>query len=358
MHTFKQMNSLFYLPVLLAYYFQQRSHSAETRIISVVDAAAATFFHATTQRQLRSSSRRNVVLRDLSKDTGSSKLKTAVIPAESLEASSTSPVAASIYNGPVFASYDNNEDEDDGNKGEAAQGLEMEGILELTELGIDIAIGPSMAAPGQLGLYCRCSDTVDSVTLPECSLLCGYAKPGTFLSSDVVDKTVGFTLHNSTTAIFFERQLMTVQDALLKAATEYGNGSCGLAGHELSMTGDDQPIVIQPIANGFHRYYCPDNDKTLPIAVQNYGQFCNDLAWNQLSPPCSNEEYKERSKRLNCIQLVWRLEYDTNTQCLVPTWPVSVLSRDLQFENHEFMELGTHYGWNYWQATIQLDELA
>ena len=260
---------------------------------------------------------------------------------------SNSPIEIPVYNGPMLASHT---DDDDLSL--------MDGIIELPELGIEIAVGPSTVVPGQLGLYCRCIDTVDAITLPECTLLCGYAKPGTFLDTDEGDKTVGFTLQSGTTAIFFERQLMTVQDALTKAATQYGNGSCGLAGHDLSMIDDDDMIVLQPVANGFKRYFCPDESKIEPIPIQCYGQYCNDLAWNQLSPPSNSDDYMERSKICNCMQLVWRLEYDTTTQCLVPTWPVSVISHDVRFQNHNFMELGTRYGWNYWQAIVNLDDLA
>jgi hypothetical protein len=265
---------------------------------------------------------------------------------------STPALEIPIYSGPLFEPYVADDDDD------VDAVSPMEGILELTELGLDIAIGPSTIVPGQFGLYCRCIHSVDSVTLPECTLLCGYAKPGTFLDTDVGDKTVGFVLQSGTTAIFFERQLMTVQDALSKAATEYGNGSCGLAGHELSLSEKDESILLQPVANGYKRYFCPNEEKVDPIPIQNYGQYCNDLAWNQLSPPSNSDEYMEKSRIHNCVQLVWRLEYDSATQCLVPTWPVSVTTHDVRFENHNFMELGTRYGWKYWQAIVNLEDLA
>lgn len=236
----------------------------------------------------------------------------------------------------------------------------MAATLQLAELGIDLAVGPSLVSPGQLGLFCRCSDDIDSVALPECTLLCGYANPGTFLDADVGDKTVGFSLTSSTTAVFFDRQLMEIGDALQKAATDYGNGACGLAGHELSM--NDQDILTIHQVDGFDRYFCPDlvnrEHDDQDVNVQNFGQFCNDLAWNMMSPPSNLKEYMERSASNNCVQLVWRLEYDASCQCLVPSWPVSVLSRDVSFENQEFMELGTRYGWGYWQATVELENLA
>ena len=102
-----------------------------------------------------------------------------------------------------------------------------------------------------------------------------------------------------------------------------------------------------------------DNDATtMDISVANLGQFCNDLAWSYEDPPENKDEYDSISLEKNAIQLVWRLEFNTETNCLVPpTWPVSVVADDLQFKNEEFMELGTKYGWNYWQATVDMEEL-
>lgn len=257
----------------------------------------------------------------------------------------------SVYTGPLFVEDDNDDQP-------------MTAELQLAELGIDLAVGASVVSPGQLGVFLRCSQDVDSVTLPECTLLSGYANPGTFLNTDVGDKTVGFTLRSSTTAVFFQQSLMEVGDALQLAASEYSNdGACGLAGHDLSMNNDGN-LSIQPVDAGFDRYFCPDlvndSDHTLTehdVNVQNFGQFSNDLAWDQLSPPGSVEEYMARSAVHNCVQLVWRLEYDESCKSLKPSWPVSVLSRDVRFENREYMELGTRYGWGYWQATVQLEDL-
>lgn len=257
---------------------------------------------------------------------------------------SAQSVPCDVYSGPIL-------------EPDATQA--MTAALQLAELGIDVAVGKSVVSPGQLGLFVRCSDNVDSVSLPECTLLCGYAKPGTFLSKDVGDKTVGFTLANSRTAVFFERQLMEIGDALELAASEFGNGACGLAGHELSMN-EDNVVSIRPV-EGFDRYFCPDlvNSDYVDgdVTVQNFGQFCNDLAWDMMSPPTSLEEYTNRSAKNNCVQLIWRLEYDEASQSLVPSWPVSVLSKDVNLENQEFMELGTRYGWGYWQATVELENL-
>jgi hypothetical protein len=172
---------------------------------------------------------------------------------------SSKSLPSDVYSGPILDP-------------EAYEG--MTAALHLAELGIDVAVGKSLVSPGQLGLFVRCSDNVDSVSLPECTLLCGYAKPGTFLNTDVGDGCV------------FERQLMEVGHALQLAASEFGNGACGLAGHELSMN-EEEVLLIRPVEGGFDRYFCPDlvNSDHVggDIIVQNFGQFCNDLAWDSVA---------------------------------------------------------------------------
>ena len=237
--------------------------------------------------------------------------------------------------------------------------------ITLAELGLDIAIAPSIAVPAQLGLYVRLTDNVDSVTLPSMTLLCGYAKHGTFQSSRAVNnhggKTVGFAIPSAHTAVFLDQKLMSIADALEYAARVYGDGSCGLMGHDLRMNDDTSEIIIAPVdQHGFARFFAPDmvqrvlhneDVKVEEFVVANFGQYANDLAWDAANPPHTQEEYKLRSQSNNVLQLVWRVEYDADKKSLVPSWPVSIISRDVTFENGgEFMEVGACYGWNYWQA--------
>lgn len=244
--------------------------------------------------------------------------------------------------------------------------------VSLGELSLDLALAPSSAVPSGLGLYVRLSDPeeVSSVTVPDLALLGGYSREGTFESSDVGDKTVGFALRDANTAVFYQRQLMSVGEAIQLAADSEGGGMCGLIGHELRLTeggGDDAvfgtSVEVEPVDDGFPRYFVPelinrdeaaaDDDYT----VQNFGQFCNDLAWNYDDPPASSDEYDSRSEEYNVVQLIWRMEFDPEGRCLRPSWPVSVFARDVTFDNAEFMEIGTRYGWSYWQATVDLDKI-
>lgn len=257
--------------------------------------------------------------------------------------------------------------------------------VSLGELGLDLYVAPSMVAPGQLGLFAILAEDTARVTLPECALLCGYARQGTFATKDEGDKTVGFVLAGPHTAVYYDQQLMSVIDALtLAAETKGANQTCGLAGHVLIQkeenTGDTDDedttdrIEIHVDNNPeFARYFIPslannnndnknDEDENenenaaKEFTVQNLGQFCNDLAWNYDQPPQNHDEYDTLSDQHNAVQLVWRLEFCDHTNSLIPSWPVSVLAQTLCFENTDTLqELGTRYGWNYWQATVDLE---
>jgi hypothetical protein len=213
------------------------------------------------------------------------------------------------------------------------------------------------------------------------TLLCGYAKQGTFQSDAVIDggKTVGFLFNSAETAVFLDRQLMSISDALQYAAKRYT--SCGLLGHDLQLRinnceddihkeEDGVMMNITPIKQEFldeeqsRRYFVPDmvrrvlNNEEINVeefVIQNFGQYSNDLAWDVNNPPRSEEEYIMRSDVYNILQLVWRLEYSNLKRCLVPSWPVTIFSRDITFENDsQFMEVGTSYGWNYWHALMAI----
>jgi hypothetical protein len=239
--------------------------------------------------------------------------------------------------------------------------------LELEELGLVLSVAPSThVAAGSLGLYCRISADVDETTLPALTLLAGYAK-GTFQYEDQGDKTVGFSLTSRHAPVFYNRQLMTIEQALAAVAT--ATVEVQLAGHNVYYDEDDKTIVVVPTSNHsnndnnteqmpFARYFVPnpndqhDDDELMNIT--NIGQYCNDRAFVTGIGPV---EYASRCATENCLRLVWRLEYDDDSKVLQPSWPVSVLARDMTFDNRQPIELGTTYGWNYWNASIALDRL-
>ena len=227
--------------------------------------------------------------------------------------------------------------------------------LELEELGLILSVAKSTVATGTLGLFCRISDTVDETTLPALTLLAGYAK-GQFHYQDQGDKTVGFSIVSMDAPVFFQRQLMTIEQALAASscmtATE-STEEVKLAGHDVYYDEEEEKIVVVPTNDPpFARYFVPNDDDEMNVT--NFGQYCNDRAFVTGIGPV---EYASRCETENCVRLAGRLEYDETAKMLKPSWPVSILSRDMMFCNREPIELGTTYGWNYWNATIELDRL-
>ena len=241
----------------------------------------------------------------------------------------------------------------------------------LDELGLDLVVAESTVAPGSLGLYVRLAEGVTSTTCPCMQLVCGYAREGSFDYQDVGDKTVGFAMGGLNTAVVFEKQFMTIQEALRMASCRNDasmTSYCGLSGHVVTFNDDGEVEEISvDHESDFPRFYVPVNpmetmgdnaENAASISIQNLGQFCNDLAWSFENPPANAQDYNKLSQQQNALQLVWRLEWNGESQALVPTWPVTVFADDLVFENVDlFMELGTKYGWNYWQATVDLNKL-
>ena len=227
------------------------------------------------------------------------------------------------------------------------------GSIELEELGLVLSIAESTVVTGTMGLFARISDHVDETTLPAMSLLAGYAK-GTFQYQDEGDKTVGFLLSSMDMPVFLNRQLMTMEQAVASVIVTTGTTEeVKIAGHELYYDEEQQTMVVLPTMEPpFARYFVPNNHDD--IHVSNFGQYCNDRAFVR---GMDQQEYHDRCATENCVRLAWRIEYDEQTNMLQPSWPVSILSRDMRFCNRELMELGTTYGWNYWDATIQLDRL-
>jgi hypothetical protein len=159
---------------------------------------------------------------------------------------------------------------------------------------------------------------------------------------------------------------MTIERALAAVAT--ATVEVKLAGHNVYYDEDEKTIVVVPTSNHnnssnneeqmpFARYFVPnpnDQDDDELMNITNIGQYCNDRAFVTGIGPV---EYASRCDTENCLRLVWRLEYDDDNKILQPSWPVSVLARDMTFDNRQPIELGTTYGWNYWNASIALDRL-
>lgn len=213
----------------------------------------------------------------------------------------------------------------------------LTGCVASVELdGLILEVADSVVAPGGLGLFVRCAENVDSVTVSGGTPLCGYADGSMEMAADSAGgKTVAFALRTIGTAVFFEKSLHTV-GSLLDTGVD-------IAGHRAvrDASGALSEILLDREYDG-PRYFVPRPPDEL--SVMNVGQFANDLAIGG-GNDMQGESYFDTSRTSNVIVLVQRLERDpTDPELLLPSRPISTLARDVTFENAVPYELGCEYG--------------
>ena len=237
---------------------------------------------------------------------------------------------------------------------------DMEGGITISELALNVFAGPSLVAPGRglfLGIYEESEEDdddgiVEEIIVPQGTPLCGYAR-GHFSDQEEGDKSVGFLFRGDVeeTAVFYERQLMSIGDAIRMICSN-GEGieiESSMWGHTVSTDTDTGRTMIAPDQNVTSRIFVPDTpekdeDKFGPTCL---GVFANDLAYD---PDSNEEEYGKTSEANNILQLVWRLARDEKRGNLVPSWPVVITKKDVRMVNTVPMEVGLQYGFAYWNS--------
>ena len=114
----------------------------------------------------------------------------------------------------------------------------------------------------------------------------------------------------------------------------------------LYYTIEEEDIVISPRAEYLKREF---NPIVKPNMLKGVGMFANDFAYQEILTR-TIESYSQNNAQ-NLLMLVWRVSMDDGS--IKPMNPVLVTRRDVTFENSMPMELGLHYSWSYWSATIQ-----
>ena len=240
---------------------------------------------------------------------------------------------------------------------------DIEGGITISELALNVFAGPSLVAPGRglfLSIYEEPSQEVDDefagmveqIVIPQGTPLCGYAR-GHFSDKENGDKSVGYLFRGNVedTAVFFERQLMTIGDAIRTAfpSWESIDVESSMWGHAVSIDSDHGQMNIAPDESVVSRIFIPDspeNEEDM-FGPTSLGVFANDLAYD---PDSNAEEYAKTSEANNILQLVWRLARDEKTGNLVPTWPVVITKKDVRMVNTVPMEVGLQYGFTYWDS--------
>ena len=153
----------------------------------------------------------------------------------------------------------------------------------------------------------------------------------------------------------FHQELMPVIEAVSSAQGVSENITAGLIGHIIFYDDETEELKVAPDAlwKGA-RYFIPqepppaESGQDWVWGPANFGICANDLA--REAPGMSADEYARAAATKNVLELVWRLEVDSDAGALAPSWPVVFLNRPVAFSNAEPMELGITYGSRYWRA--------
>jgi hypothetical protein len=233
----------------------------------------------------------------------------------------------------------------------------QEASVDLESVGLVLEVADSAVADGGRGLFIRCLADTDSVTLEEGTAVCGYAE-GEMTAAPDSDggKSVAFALASAESVVWFEKELRTVAELLDDESID------SIAGHVAvrdAETGALEGIGLDPAFGP--RYFVPSAEQPATLRIGAFGQMANDLAINGLGVPetaggaaaADPEEcqalYESASSASNVLVLVFRLERGgEDSRVLIPTRPISTLSKSITFINDVPMELGCRYGGRYW----------
>ena len=223
-------------------------------------------------------------------------------------------------------------------------------------LGVNICVGPSSIPNAGYGLFVCLNDGVESSEMKQGTPLIGYSR-GKFTSNFDGDKTVGYRFSSVDQAIVFEKELMTIFDAIgiiSNRDTDCEDLTHIIEGHILQYDHETKDLVVEADDDYPDRYFVPDdaptdenNEDYKGMDVMNMGMYANDLAYH---PKIELETYYDTSLTKNILHLAWRMESKGGKLC--PTWPVIILSQPTKFENTKdnMVELGLEYNYRYWTA--------
>jgi hypothetical protein len=214
----------------------------------------------------------------------------------------------------------------------------MEVVYTLKGLGIELGVGPSLVAPGSRGLYVRLMGDREPVTLPQFTPIVVCAK-GEFAEADAGDKTVAFILDSLETAVVFEDRMMQLGEAVSTVYDENTDPSTVIAGHTLLFNEADGTQRVQPGSDEQFPIFMVPHEQSDRTALE-LGQYANDLAYSATDLQLDVASYWAAAAEKNSLCLVWRLERDQQRPArLAPTYPVSVLSKEVTFDSREFTEV-------------------
>ena len=222
--------------------------------------------------------------------------------------------------------------------------------------GLQIAVGQSTLGFG-LGLFLTAD--APEMFVPAGTLICKYAD-GQLTAKNIGDKTLYYTFSSPKQVVYVKNCAVTLEEALR-------NGMLKLFGHKVYREPqcDQMKIEIDPWHR--QRHYVPSSilfstpssaslsgpssvslSSTRPSVISDYGCYINDFAFK--GGVTHNRETYDKYTGDNLVDLVWKMSIDEHKNMLLPKYPVVVTNTDLLFDTYgKPVEIGTTYGWDYWE---------
>merc|ERR1712190_103226 len=112
---------------------------------------------------------------------------------------------------------------------------------------------------------------------------------------------------------------MSIYEAMVKAA----NGRCQILGHQLQqvMDKDGQWTGDVDVSMWMKLFFIPAEikDEKNDLALENMGQYSNDLAYRNSKPALTEDEYAKVSYTSNIVQSIWKVVLNEEMNWLEPT---------------------------------------
>ena len=264
-------------------------------------------------------------------------------------------------------------------KGPVSDIQRMEWIYSQTNTGIQISVGPSLIGQGR-GLFFSLPKHLSSVVALKGTQVCDYNE-GSFYDEELSntiyssDKCVDFTFTSIFNGLIFNNTVMPLIDVIVgiydpnRHANDKDKYISKLVyGHILS-SNDDGDLHIVPDKSVTKRIYIPYNASVSSVHNSNsnvtlidsaslsnmFGIYANDYGFNNSLIKSKKDEsvYNTSSASNNILTLLWKVAVN-EMGILYPVCPVVVVSQDVNFTNQEpeCMEVGLHYGWDYWASFL------
>uniref|UniRef100_A0A7S3T441 Uncharacterized protein n=1 Tax=Emiliania huxleyi TaxID=2903 RepID=A0A7S3T441_EMIHU len=232
-------------------------------------------------------------------------------------------------------------------------------------LGVTLAVQDSRLPGAGQGLFVSLADGADSATISSGEVLCGYCDESTLVDEATGDKAVPFAFGDAQKLVLLAGELMPLQRAIA------GSGASSLHGHAVRRygPGDAGVSVVPDSLTQRILVPRPGAPPASELGRGSLGQFANDLAFERglLGRRHAALEYETASAASNSLSLVWELTLLPPRRggggaaggMLVPSRVVLVTSRDISLTaGGSAVELGCHYGLQYWRVLQELGWLA